>query len=448
MTAAVKGSLTIFFALLMLPFVTLCLVLIEGTRIYFLRTEAEQAMELAEFSTLSEYQSALLENYGVFFLDLDYEQRSEQPAVLNRRIREYLEKNTEELRTEGLNVTKIRRATDGSGQAFFEQATALMKIQSGYFVLEGIAEKVVEDPVDLQMILKKNENRAEAIADGFSDENGEALFDISIPQISFPSVRALTKAVFGSEENLSEKSIELKSRIGFRELQKGAGNFQKRSVAETQLFHGFLFEKYNHYGAQKMDVLKETLEYQLEYIVTGKKSDRENLENVMWRIFLLRAGGNYLLYHQDAEKMQKANAKAAAMVGIAGDPVLIQLVREIILVSQAIESGITETRKVFQGEKVPLYENGVFAGAEIGYREYLYLFLNTTNEQEKLYRSMDIAELEIRQKSGITSFRLDHCTDCFEAEWIYRFDSLLDILPFEGGKDYENVIKRKMNYEI
>ena len=434
--------------MLMLSFVTLCLVLVEGARIYFLRTEAELAMELAKFSVLSEYQQELFQYYGLFFLDLDYEQGSEQPAVLNQRILEYLEKNTEEIWTEGLHVRKIRRATDDSGQAFFEQAAALMKIRSGYFVLEGIAEKVVEEPPDLDEALKKNENQAKEILEGFTDENGEELFDISIPQISFPSIRVLTEAVFGAEACLSEKFIDLENRIGARELQKGKENFPKRGLAETQLFHGFLFEKYNHYGAQKTDVLKEALEYQLEYIVAGKTSDRENLENVMWRIFLLRAGGNYLFYHQDTQKMQQANAQAVAVAGITGDPALIGLVREIILISQAIEAGVAETGKVFRGEKVPVYEEGVFSGVEMGYREYLYLFLNTANEREKLYRSMDIAELEIRQKSGIAGFRLDHCTDSFEAEWIYRFDSLLDMFPLSEGNGYETIIKRKMNYEL
>ena len=54
-----KGSLTIFMALLMLGFLILCLVLVEGTRIYFSRVEAVQAMELTEFSVLSEYQQEL-----------------------------------------------------------------------------------------------------------------------------------------------------------------------------------------------------------------------------------------------------------------------------------------------------------------------------------------------------------------------------------------------------
>ena len=79
-----KGSVTIMLALSMLMFLTFCLTLVEGVRVYYLRVKAEQAMELAAFSVLSEYQQELFDYYGVFFLDLDYEQGAEHIAVLEQ----------------------------------------------------------------------------------------------------------------------------------------------------------------------------------------------------------------------------------------------------------------------------------------------------------------------------------------------------------------------------
>ena len=118
----------------------------------------------------------------------------------------------------------------------------------------------------------------------------------------------------------------------------------------------------------------------------------------MWRIFLLRTGGNYLFYHQDAEKIAEATAEAVAIAGIAGNAALIKAVEEIILISKAIEQSVRETKTIFEGEKVPLYTGGVFSGVQMGYEEYLYLFLNTTKTEEKIYRCMDIVELEIRKE--------------------------------------------------
>ena len=113
-----KGSMTVFLALIMMMFLILCLVFVEGTRVWFLRANAQQAMELAEFSALSEYQKELFEHYGLFFLDLDYEQGSEQTGILEARLREYLHKNVGEVQTENIRVKNICRATDAEGSSF------------------------------------------------------------------------------------------------------------------------------------------------------------------------------------------------------------------------------------------------------------------------------------------------------------------------------------------
>ena len=122
MMKAKKGTLTIFLALTSLLFLTFCLVLIEGARNYYLRVKAAQAMELTEFSVLSEYQQELFEHYGVFFLDLDYEQGTESIPILEQRARAYLTVNAEDTATAAVVADKFRRATDSDGLPFFLQA--------------------------------------------------------------------------------------------------------------------------------------------------------------------------------------------------------------------------------------------------------------------------------------------------------------------------------------
>lgn len=450
MISSKKGSLTIFLALIMLTFLSFCLVLIEGTRIYFLRVKAVQAIELAEFSILSEYQQELFEKYGLFFLELDYEQGEESIEILEQRAQTYLVKNASELQTSILQAGKFERATDNGGYAFFSQAVEWMKLKSGYKLFEellGNVGDVTLENVDLGEILEENEAAAGGILNGYQKDEDGTPFHISLPDISFPSIDALTEAVFGETNDLSQKSVNLSERISKRELFTGEGNREERSFVEMQLFHGYIFQNCNYYGRKDENIWTESLKYQLEYIISGRESDQENLENIMWRIFLLRAGGNYLFYHQDAEQLAKAQAEAFSLVGFLGNTALIEFVKEIILISQAIEDGITQTKQVFLGEKVPLYQNGIFSGVELGYEEYLYLFLDTTERTEKIYRCMDIVEMEVREKSGYESFRLDHCVDCFELQWDYQFPSLFTVLPMMDGGIYENTIIRKIYYE-
>lgn len=445
-----KGSMTIFLALTVLSFFCFCLVLVEGTRIYFLRVQAMQAMELAEFSVLSEYQQEAFEKYHLFFLDLDYEQDEESVGILEQRAKNYLTKNVTELQTKALTAKKFHRATDGGGSVFFEQATEWMKLKSGYVIFEELfagLEGVQFEEINLEQILKEHKNAAAGMITKENVSDSENLETIVLPDISFPSIRRLTESVLGNVEDLSKKSIELSERISKRALMEGVGQKSKFSITDMQLFHTYIFENCNFYGAEQTDKWNESLSYQVEYIVSGKASDRKNLENILWKVFLLRAGGNYLFYHQDAGVQAKAQADAMALVGFLGNAALIDLVKEIFLISQAIEDGINQTKQIFAGDKVPIYQNGIFSGVEVGYQEYLYLFLNGMNSTEKIYRTMDVLELEIRNQSGYENFRWDHCVDCLELQWIYQFPSLFTGSSVFHGGNYENTIVRKLYYE-
>lgn len=445
-----KGSVTIVLALAVVCFLSFCLVLLEGVRLYCYRVKAAQAMDLAEFSVLSEYQYELFSHYGVLFLDLDYELGKEYTAVLEQRISKYLEKNIPEVESVELQTGNFCRASDGEGHPFFSQAVELMKVRSGVSFLEEFldyAENAGEDSFDLGECLEENEAEAEEILEEAVDDGGMPLFDISLPKISFPSIKMLREAVLGSSEGLSQKKIDSEERLSKRIRNTGTGTKENRSMVEMQFFHSYLFEHFSFYESRKEDEWKESLEYQLEYIIFGQTEDLKNLEQMMWRIFLFRAGGNYLFYHQDPGKMAEAEAEASAIAGISGNAGLIKAVKEILLVSKAIDASVSETRDVFAGKKVPLYEQGVFAGIELGYEEYLYLLLNTTSSADKIYRCMDLVELEVQKKSGYENFRLDHCTDAFEVTWNYEFDGLFVQIPIINGMRYEETMMRKFDYE-
>lgn len=450
MRNTVKGSMTIFLSLLMLLFLSFCLVLMEGIRNYFLRFEAEIAIDLTGFSILSEYQQELFEHYGLFFLDLDYEQGTERVAVLENRARKYLSENAVECETQEVFAENFCRATDEDGTAFFEQAVEQMKVESGYKIFEELVNLVgpgSESTLDVGEVLEENETTAQDILESAVDAEGLPLFDISLPGISFPSINALTESIFGDMKELSEKTVNLEERMLKRILETGDGENHKINFTDMQLFHSYLLSYFNYYGKNKNHASEEVLEYQLEYMIAGNANDRKNLEEIMWKIFLLRVSGNYMFYHQDAEKIAVAETEALAIAGVSGNPILIKAVKEILLIAESIESSIQETKFVFEGEKVPLYQNGVWSNLELGYEEYLYLLLNATDKREKIYRCMDIVELEIREKASYKSFRLDHCTDCFTLTWSYEFDSLFLSVPlFEQGK-YRNTITKKVFYE-
>ena len=451
MRKKLNGSVTVFLALSMTGFLMLCLTLAEGTRVYFMKVQSASAMDLAEFSVLSEYQNELLEKYGVFFLDLDYEQGKEHTGILEQRAEKYLQSNTTEIETVTVCADNFRRATDGKGTPFFNQAVAYQKVKSGYIVFEElleVADGFGEDVPDLGELLEQNEDAAGSILGESEDDQMKVLWDISLPGISFPSMEILTGMVLGTTDDLSQKSVDIGQRIENRTLEKGIGKQESIGIVDMQLFHSYLFDHFTCYGEQKGEKSSEALEYQLEYIISGQGKDRDNLEDIMWRIFLLRAGGNYLFYHQDSGKAAVVQAEAAAIASLLANPELTGLIEEILYIVYAIEDGISETKQIFAGEKVPLYENGIFSGLELGYKEYLFLFLNITGSTDKIYRCMDLIEMEVRNSSGYEEFRMDHCTDHFQLQWTYQFHSLFRSVPTMNGGTYENTMKGIFQYEI
>ena len=60
---------------------------------------------------------------------------------------------------------------------------------------------------------------------------------------------------------------------------------------------------------------------------------------------------------------------------------------------------------------------------------------------------MDLVEREVREQSKYEDFRLDHCTDRFEVQWNYQFDSLFHETGYFTGEIYKNEINRKVFYE-
>lgn len=50
---------------------------------------------------------------------------------------------------------------------------------------------------------------------------------------------------------------------------------------------------------------EKSLDYEVEYLLAGKKSDKENLESVLMKLFLIRMGVNYICLQKTVEEKLK-----------------------------------------------------------------------------------------------------------------------------------------------
>lgn len=222
---------------------------------------------------------------------------------------------------------------------------------------------------------------------------------------------------------------------------------------------------------------KHKLDYQWEYVMAGKKSDKANLESVLNRILLIRTVINFSALFQDAGRKGEAYAAAAAVVGFTGMEPLIRLTQTLILIAWSMVESLVDIAGLLQGRDVPVVKtpkqiltsfaelflitgNAITKRAEkfakggknsFGYKEYLKLFLLAMNKKTMRYRVMDVIEWDMG-KNGYTGFSLGSCVYSLTVEGSAVFPShLLPQAPVRRflGKDlrqYQPVCRVKVSY--
>lgn len=213
-------------------------------------------------------------------------------------------------------------------------------------------------------------------------------------------------------------------------------------------FTSYLLEKFS--AIDNPDE-KKKLSYELEYVIGGKKSDKENLDIVVTKLVGMRFPVNYGFLLSDSVKKAEAETMAATLAGVIALPALIGVIKQAILFAWAFGESIMEVRALLSGEKVEVLKNKenwklqlsslLKLGKEeinvkksesgLSYREYLRMLLFLQKEKEVTMRGLDVIEMNIRQKRG-EFFRVDSCISKLEIKSIctirekitYRFPVL------------------------
>ena len=177
-----------------------------------------------------------------------------------------------------------------------------------------------------------------------------------------------------------------------------------------------------------------SLDYELEYILEGHASDRENMETVASKLLMVRFVPDYAYIQTDSEKKAEAEAAALTLCTVIGLPELAEGAAQGILLAWAYGEAIMDIRTLISGGKVPLVKNaedwklslsglmqlgstGENVAADSGkdmesglaYREYLRMLLFLKSQDEVGMRTLDMVEQNLKIRYGKTFFRADAC---------------------------------------
>lgn len=448
-----SGQITVWLSLSFLVFLSLYTVCLESVQKQQRRQRAERAVEAGMFSLFSEYEPHLLEKYDLFYLDTSFRSGREKTDELCSHLWNFTKSNLTDVRgrdlpgldLQGVNVEKLVRATDGGGAVFYRQAVQIMKEKMGVDLAEDwvLQETLREDMEDGAKRFQEDCERYEGSVEDYEDEEEE--LEAEARQWDGLRKHFLFTSALPDTGTLSQKGVDLSSVPSKRTLSTGVGyaDGTENGLLEKQWFISYLCEYMTQ--AQEMFPAFDVsgyLDYQLEYILCGKSSDSENLEQVIGELLLMREGANYAFLLTHANYREKAELLANLLAGLTGNPAVIEGLEHLILLGWAYGESLVEVRQLLGGYELSIYKEeenwqvplsgllslignpgkyDVQAKQQKGldYENYLRMLLMLQPAETLAMRSLDMIEGELQQIVGCEKIHVDHCVEKLTAQiWL------------------------------
>lgn len=431
-----KAEITAFLSLIFILLVTFIGSVVDAASLQvaknFRRADAERAMECV----FAEYQKELLEEYDIFSLDAGYEGGEYGENLLYKRLKYYGLVNSNNV------IERIEFLSDNFAKAFLEQVSFYMEHKYGLDIVGDSLENII--------LWEKQENASEEYVKE-EDQNKEYLQDLleenegELPEENNPiaHIDALKKTpvlnlVVPQEKGISEKLVNVNELPSRRELNRGYGDFSDErrdiEVSDKLLFGKYVLEHFSCFT----DDTEHILDYEVEYMIAGKESDRENLQAVVNRLLLLRFAPNYTYLQSSADKRAEAEALAITLSSVLAIPAITEVVTQGILLAWAFGESVIDMRVLLSGNKVPFTKDGgswqlslsgllklseygdINDGADasegLSYEEYLKILLFLNEKEESAMRCLDLIEQNLQKTKGLEFFRVDLCVTKLEIE--------------------------------
>ena len=376
-----KGEVTVYLSLVFILLISFAGAMLESASLQNVKNYRRADMTRAVESIFAEYQKELWEVYGIFALEGSYETGSYSEELLKERLAYYGAGGMDQ------EITRIQLLTDQGASAFYEQVTAYMENKygldkvkklvgqtdtwkAGEEALQNYERDGAKTEQELQELLSQKEELPE-------EEN-------PLSHVAKLKSMPLVDLIMPKGRVMSKKSITLSEMVSHRKRNQGYGDFSdvagQGSTISKLLFGEYVLEHFqmasdsvqsgsgdsvsgNSVGGDFSNgnlgdmAGARSLDYELEYILEGRASDRENMETVASKLLMVRFVPDYAYIQTDSEKKAEAEAAALALCTVIGLPELAEGAAQGILLAWAYGEAIMDIRTLISGGKVPLVKN-------------------------------------------------------------------------------------------
>lgn len=476
--------LTVYLALTFGIVLSLLLALIEGAAVSAARVQAELVADLGLDSVFAEYNRELLDQYGLFFIDSSYGTGNGGIGMVEAHLADHMSYNMDpekdrslpgntllKLRAPYLEIEEASYASDDGCMVWKAQAVAYMKAVYGGDMVSSVqahmdtvrARGLCEEDVVGGLAQQKGAFESALVQKEIVEFGAESEEGYSYQKVSgiFNELAGggLLSAVLPAGSSISGAVVTggpyFSSRMQNGTVNKGTGLHKGMdrpdSIADELIYGEYLMKMCGCYAQPKESGL---LRYQIEYILFGYDSDAANLRSSAEMLFALRGAADMIGICTDTGKRAEAGTAAAVICTLLCVPELTDALTMLILSVWALAEAAADVRSLMDGGRVPLLKDsgewatslsGLFWGIEpkpvkgtsgLSYQDHMRIFLGFMDKGEKVARSLDIVEMDIRQTPGNDGFRIDRCIDHLQVNF-----------GFEDAAGHDLVFRRRMCYE-
>lgn len=279
--------------------------------------------------------------------------------------------------------------------------------------IDGIREIAEEITVD-GMIFQYEKFEASEDETGIIDEL-TAFFEDGVVSLVIPENETISKKNRYDVRQLTSDVIDTEETDDWQE-ESTVLNTTAKKIIYTE----YIMDNFSSFTDKNNE---EIMNYQVEYILYGNKTDKNNLKSTVTEIAGIRSGINMIYLFTDSEKKQAAYTMAAGLVGFSGIEALVRLTQFAIMYVWSYAEGIADVKTLLSGGKVPITKNkttwqtsidNLFAKEinknpnsqkGMGYEDYLRFLLFAADDGEKAARTMDNVEMYMVNR-GDNDFRL------------------------------------------
>ena len=185
------------------------------------------------------------------------------------------------------------------------------------------------------------------------------------------------------------------------------------------------FDSFLKKSESREELADQALDYEQEYLLCGKGSDRDNLAQTVEQLLMIRAAMNLLYLLNAADKKAQADGLAAAVSG--GNAAAGLIVGFLILSLWALGEAVWDVRGLLDGGKTGFWKtdstwhlslDGLLAmeflegrpdmeASGSGYEDYIRILLFLEDKAVRNYRMMDVIQWNVRKKQK--DFSTDAC---------------------------------------